>query len=81
MSLQLVSMLIYAPKEVGSTMHIQHNSFPILPSRLSFRMIPPHLNPFSLQCAAFPPPLPPILPSHFVDAMVAQLGDERIRSL
>jgi len=80
MSLQLVPMLIHATKEVGTTMHIQHDSLALLPTRLPLRVIPPHLNPFSLECAAFPPPLPPFLPPNFVDAMVSQLGDQRIRS-
>ena len=79
MSLQLVSMLIYATEEVCSTMYIEHDPFAFFPGRFSLSMISLHLDPFSLQCTAFSSPLPPLLPSNLIDPVVAQLNNDRLR--
>lgn len=73
-------MLVDATKEVGAAMYIEHNSFPLLAASGPFLEIPSHLNPFSLQCIALAPPLPPLLTTNLVNAMVAKLGNECIRS-
>lgn len=68
MALKLIPMFIYAPKEVGTSMYIEHDSFALL--ALPPIEIPPHLNPFRLQDAAASTPLPPFLAPYFVNAMV-----------
>lgn len=68
MALKLIPMFIYAPKEVGTPMYIEHDSSALL--ALPPVQISPHLNPFRLQGAAVSTPLPPLLPSYFVNATV-----------
>jgi len=80
-SLQLVSMFVYATEEVRSSMHIKHNPSTFLPTRFPFRVVPLHLNPLGSQCATLPSPLPPSLTSDFIDTMTAQLRDNRVSRL
>lgn len=71
MALKLIPVLIHAPEEVGTPVYVEHYSFALraLPSI----KVPPHLNPFRLQNATISSPLPPLLTSYFVNAMVPEL--------
>ena len=67
-------MLIHTAKKVGTAMHVEHDPFAFLSTGIPLCMIPPHFNPLSLQCAVISSPLPPLLSSNFVDAMMSQLS-------
>ena len=71
MALKLIPVLIHASEEVGTPMYVEHYSFPLL--ALPSIKVPPHLNPFRLQTATVSSPLPPLLASYFVNAMMAEL--------
>lgn len=74
-------MFIYASKKIGTTVYIQHDSLAIVIACFPLSIIPPHFNPFSLQCTPISSPLPPLLTSHLVHTMMSQLSNERICSL
>lgn len=61
-------MFVNAPKEVGTPVYIEHDSFALFAFPLI--EISSHLNPLSRQGATVSSPLPPFLASHFVNAMV-----------
>jgi len=71
-------MLIYAPKEVRSSVHIQHDLFPFVSPLFPRIVIPSHLNPLRLQYSPFPPPLPPFTSSYPIDAFMTQLCNESV---
>ena len=71
MTLELISVFIDTPKEVGTPVYIKHDSFALF--TLSSIEISPHLYPLRLQNATVSSPLPPILASHFIHAMVPKL--------
>ncbi len=74
-------MLIHTPKKVRPTVHIKHHPLPLVSSLFSFGVIAPHLDPFGLQYATVPAPLPPFISSNLVNPMMSQLGGESIRRL
>lgn len=71
MTLKLIPVFIYAPKEVGTPVYIEHYSFALL--ALPSIKVSPHLNPFGLEKAAISSPLPPFLASYFVNAVMPEL--------
>jgi hypothetical protein len=73
MSLHLVSMFIYTPEEVSTTMHIQHNSAAPITVLLACVVVSSHFNPFGLEFCSFLSPLPPFASPNLVDAFVAEL--------
>ena len=81
MSLNLISMFIYATEKVGSPVHIKHDSPPLVCTCTPLSIVPSRFNPFGLQFAAFSSPLPPRLPSNFIDATMSQLSYDGVRSL
>lgn len=71
MALKLIPVLIHAPKEVSTPMYIEHYSFALLaPPSIK---VSPHLNPFRLEKAAIPSPLPPFLAPYFINAVMPEL--------
>jgi len=73
-------MFIYAPKETCSAMYIEHNSLSQILVLLPLIIICSHLNPFRLEVALWPSPLPPSFPSDFSYAMRTQLLLYRFRA-
>ena len=71
MTLKLISMFIDTPEEVGTPVYVEHDSFAHF--ALSSIEISPHLYPLRLQDTTVSSPLPPILASHFIHAMVPEL--------
>ena len=78
MSLHLIAMFIHTPEEVSTSKDIQHHPPALINIRFSPCEVSFHLYPFSLQCATFPSPLPPLLAPYLVHAMVPQLSDDRV---
>jgi hypothetical protein len=77
-SLQLISVLVDTAKKVRSTMYIEHDSFPLLPTRFPPGIVSSHLNPFCLQCTSLSPPLPPLLTPNLIHASVSKLSNDSV---
>lgn len=73
MSLHLISMLVHTPKEVRTTMDIEHDTFPSFFTFLPLVMICLHFNPLCLQLTTWPPPLPPDFASNSFNSVMSQL--------
>ena len=67
-------MLIHTSKEVSPAVYVQHDPFPLVIYSLPLLKITAHLDPFRFELCVLPPPLPPCLPTNFVDTLATQLG-------
>jgi hypothetical protein len=74
-------VFVHTPKEIRTSVHIQHNPPPGILILLPFIVVFPHLNPLSFHLISRSSPLPPSLAAHFLYAMMPQLLYNRIRGL
>lgn len=73
MPLDLVSMLIDAAKEVGTSVYVQHDPFAGLSIPLPPAVVGTHLDPFGPEGAISLAPLPPLGAAHCADTLGPEL--------
>ena len=77
-SLKLVSMFVHTTEEVRATVNVEHYALALLLLFRSPVVVRSHLDPFCLQLAIVPSPLPPKLASDVIDTLMSELSYEEI---
>ena len=78
MALNLVTVLVNTPEIVRATVDIQHHPVARIGILLALLVVGLHLDPFSLERALGPTPLPPLPTADLMEAIRTQLLGEKV---